>query len=305
MSIIRNIGPNASAGILAQQFAKRSSQQATNTQTSSPAPAISATAQPEKPNPYATLTSFLSKWKDAQQAIGSLSRAPQAISQARKAAAAEMIQRIKNQIKLLMMMGGGNPKARAQQIAQLARQLATAAQEYASASGGGSQEGNASAAGNTSAQNDTAASSGGEQNATASAASATPDAAEATSSATPDTSAAAAATAVASATSASPAESPISTQQVSEQVGSKVAEYSGNSSESNADQEFAMEVRRLAAQLKALAKQNEVRSPNNPEKSTDREMALTNDAFHEIERALSNIDSANTAVTVSIAVVAK
>lgn len=278
MSIIRNAAPDSSAGILAQQFAKRPGHKATNTQASSPALAIPATEQPDNPNPYAVVASSLSNWKDAPTSIGSLSRAPQAISQARKSAAAEMIQRIKTQIRLLIMMNGGTPKARAQQIAQLARQLAAAVQEYASASGGG------------------------EQNATAGAAS---DTTEATANPTPDTGAAGTATAVASAPPAGSAESPNLTQQVSEQIGSKVAEDTQNSSESTADHEFAMEVRKLAAQLKALAKQNEVHSSKNPEKSTDREMGTTNDALQEIERALSNIDSANTAVTVSIDVVAK
>ena len=261
MTIINNTGLNSSASLLAQQFAKRSTRQAAKTQPSAPAPAAPASAQPDSSNLYSTLASLMNKWSDAKQAIDRLNHAPQDIKQSRKAAAAEMIQRIKDQIKLLLMMGGGDPKARAQQIAQLARQLAAAAREYASASGGDSQESNA---------------------------------------ATPEASADGGTTTASSATPASPAESPGSSQQVGEQIGSTVSERSDASAESQADREFAMEVRKLEAQLKALAKQTEVHSPKAPEKSTDREMANTDEALKEVERSLSSLDSADTSVSASI-----
>jgi len=302
MAIIKSTEFNSSASILAQQFAKRSARQAADTQGNSTAPVAPTIALPNNPDTQSALTAYLKKWTDAKQAIDRLNQIPQDIKQSRKAAAAEMVQRIKDQIRMLMMLGGGDPKARAQQIAQLAHQLAAAAQEYAAASGGDTQASTTLTTNGPAVQSDPAAASGGDQGAAASAA---PDTANAVASTTPDASAASAAVAASTITTASSADTQNPSQQVGEQIRSKVAEYAQNASESKADQEFAAEVKRLAALLKALAKQNEVHSPKHPERSTDREMESTNEALKEVERSLNSIDSANSAVTVSINVVAK
>jgi len=52
-----------------------------------------------------------------------------------------------------------------------------------------------------------------------------------------------------------------------------------------------MEVRKLAAQLKSLAKQNEVRTHKGVDQSTERETANTNEALREVEHSLAIIDS--------------
>jgi hypothetical protein len=302
MATIKSTDLITSASILAQQFSKRPVAWAADTQRSSSVSVDPAAAQQNKPDPQSALTAYLKKWADAKQAIEKLNQIPQDIKQSRKAAAVEMIQRIKEQIRILMMLGAGNPKATAQQVALLARQLAAATREYAAASGGDTQANAASSANNLSAQNDAAASSSGEQSTAASAAPATTDAVAST---TPDASAASAAVAASSITAASPAEAQSPSQHVGEQIRSKVAEYAQNASESNSDQEFIKEVKKLVAQLKALAKQNQVHSPKHPEKSTDREMESINEALKEVERSLASIDSANSTVTVSIDVVAK
>lgn len=301
MATIKSTDLITSASILAQQFAKRPVAWAADTQRSSSVSAGPAAAQQNKPAPQSALTAYLNKWADAKQAIEKLNQIPQDIKQSRKAAAVEMIQRIKEQIRILMMLGAGDPKATAQQVAQLARQLAAAAHEYAAASGGDTQANAASSANDLSAQN-AAVSSSAEQSTAASVAPTTTDAVAST---TPDASAASAAVAASSITAASPAEAQSPSQHVGEQIRSKVAEYAQNASESNSDQEFIKEVKKLVAQLKALAKQNQVHSPKHPEKSTDLEMESINEALKEVERSLASIDSANSTVTVSIDVIAK
>lgn len=74
-------------------------------------------------------------WDEARQAVAQLNTRSQNYGAEQKAIAAQKVQYIKDQIKMLTMMGGaGNPKANARQIAQLAKELAAAVHEYASAS---------------------------------------------------------------------------------------------------------------------------------------------------------------------------
>ncbi len=291
MTIINNNGLNTSASLLMQQFAKRAAQPA-NIPTTAP-----ASTQPEKSDPYAALTSFLDKMKDIQQAIMQASAATQRIDQSRKAVAAEMVRRIKEQLRMMMsMMAGMDPKTKARLIAQMSRELAAAVREYAAASGG-AQEGVATTAGDADAQNDNTASSGGEQNAMAGAAGAS----ETSTVTAPEASAAS------QTPGTSPDEATGAPRQVGGLVRDQLAEYSqhAGSPDAKADQEFATEVRKLAAMLKALAKQNEVHARKDMERSTERETANTLDALGEVERSLSGIVSADIPVAASISVVAK
>ncbi|HOW57236.1 MAG TPA: hypothetical protein PKZ12_04485 [Smithellaceae bacterium] len=73
---------------------------------------------------------------DAKQAVAQLHAGKSQNLQSRKLAAAEKIKRIREELQLLMMMGG-NPKMIARRIAQLAKELSAAAREYASASAEG------------------------------------------------------------------------------------------------------------------------------------------------------------------------
>jgi hypothetical protein len=65
-----------------------------------------------------------------------------------------------------------------------------------------------------------------------------------------------------------------------------------------------MEVKKLAAQLKALAKQNEVRTHKGNNQSTERETADTNDALREVEHSVAIIDSPGGSSTPSINIMA-
>lgn len=294
MTIINNNGLNTRASILAQQFASRAAQPA-NIRTA--ASTSSAPSQPDKADPYAALTSFLNKLKDAQQAIKQTSAATQGINQSKKAMAAEMVRRIKEQLRMMMsMMAGMDPKTKARLIAQMSRELAAAVRAYAAASGGGTQESLPATADSADAQNGDTSSSGDKQNGMADTA-----ASETSAVTIPN------ASTVSETPGTSPEETTDALRPVGELVRGKLAEYSQNSgsSDAKADQEFVMEVRKLAAMLKALAKQNEVHARNHPEKSTERETANSNDALREVESSLADIAAANTATTISISVVAK
>jgi len=76
------------------------------------------------------------KLTEARNASAQLNAAEVDQSAERKAAAMEKIQRIKEQLKALRMLGAGDPKAMARQAARLSRELAAAVKEYAAANGG-------------------------------------------------------------------------------------------------------------------------------------------------------------------------
>jgi hypothetical protein len=243
-------------------------------------------------------STFLNSWSDAKQAIDSLGNASQEISSSRKALAAEMLKRIKDQIRMLMLLTAGDPKARARQIAILARELAAAAREYASASGDFGQtnaattDSNSAPPGSVSAVPDSAGA------ATATSAASEQTAPE-TAYATPDTPP----QMTANASDVAQYQT-ISAHQANEQLGAKISAYTQPSSASKEDQEFAMEVRRLAAQLKMLAKQNEVRPYKGGNESTERETAAMFEVFREIEQSLSSLGTPDAASPPSINIVA-
>jgi hypothetical protein len=283
---------NSNTNLLAQQLAKESTRQALNKDTSLPA---SANSVPVKiANLNSQLSSILDKWSDAKQAINQWGNITQEINQSKKAFAAEVLKRVKEQIRILMMLTGGDPKARARQIAILAKELAAAAREYALASGDSSQANVAPTVDSTG----TTAPSTGEQN---NAATAVADTAGATSGtvAVAEQADPNAGNAAPDASATIPAVSmqyqPVTTHQANEQLGNKISEYTRTSSASEEDQAFAMEVRKLAAQLKALAKQNEVHAHKGKDQSTEREMADINEALREIEKSLSSLNTPNPA----------
>lgn len=294
MTTISKTGINSNTNILIQQLAKGSARQALASDSTLPA---SSSPAPFKPNQLnSQLGAILNRWSDAQQAVDKWGDVTQQINQSKKAFAAEVLRRVKEQIRILMMLTGGDPKARARQITLLAKELAAAAREYASASGAASQANVASTAGSVDDQNASAA--------------VAPDAAAATSgaaavadqsgqNATPDVSATTPAGAA-----ASMQYQQISAHQLNEQLGNKIAEYSKTDSASQEDMAFAMEVRKLAAQLKALAKQNEVRGHKGTDQSTRREMADLEEALKDIEKSLSSLGAADAAPMPSISIVA-
>lgn len=299
MSIIGKTPINSN--LLAQQFAKGAARQALYKEQSQTVADNSVPTKPDVVN--SQLTSFINRMNDAKQAINKLGDATREISQSKKAFAAEMLRRIKEQIRLMMMMTGGDPKARARQIAAMAKELAAAAREYAAASGDASQVNEAPATGT---QNELAQATNADQSnsttAVASTAESTTSTASVSEQSAPDTvNAAPTPTAV-------PAETmpyqPNSTHQVYEQLASKISEYGHTSASSKEDQEFAMEVRKLAAQLKAMAKHNEVHTHKGTEQSTEQETADTNEALREVDHSLAIIESPDVSPPPSINIVA-
>lgn len=293
MTAINKTGINSSASMVAQQLAQGAPRPALSPDSSLPVAGSSSQVTLDSLN--AQLGSVLNRWRDARQAIDKLGNATQEINQSKKAFAAEVIKRVKEQIRILTMMTGGDPKMRARQLASMARELAAAAREYASATGDSSPANAASTAGDGSIQNDNTVSSTGEQgNSTATAADAA--AAAPSAAAVPDTSNQNSENAAPEVSPANAADAttamqyqPNTLHQLNELLGNKISEYSQTSSVSKEDQEFVMEVRKLAAQLKALAKQNEVHSPKSAAQSTDREMADINEALEEMEKSLASI----------------
>jgi hypothetical protein len=290
-----NYTVGSSANRLNQSLVSIPTKQILNRDQALPEPTSSLTAKPDSLD--SQLTSLVNKWLAAKQALETLSNAPLQISQSRKSFAAEMLKRIKEQIRVMTMLTGGDPKARARQIAVLARELAAAAREYAAASGDTSRTDETPAANGAAVQtenNSTIERDRAAANAvgtTASANEVTPQ---------PDRNNGQATTSPAAAMPYQQA----STRQVFEQLANRIAEYIQKSSSAQEDREFALEVRKLAAQLKALAKQNEVHAHKGTDQSTERETAATNEALGEVEHSLAIIDSPNASYSPFINIVA-
>ncbi len=215
-----------------------------------------------------TLRNALKAQQDARRAdearFAAAQLSPASRNAETKAAAAQRVQQIKDQIRMLTMMGGvGNPRANARQIAQLARELAAAAHEYASAGGSTSDT-----------YSTPAATSGG---AAASPAAAAPNATA--------TETAPAATAAPSNTETETAATDADSAQDAGKGGLQGL-VQGSNPASAADQAFIREVRDLAEKLKALARQQQARmQPGDP----NGDLSATHQAIDEIGKALSDI----------------
>lgn len=239
--------------------------------------------------------------ENGKQAVAQLRTGGSNAAQSKKAAAAEKVNRIKEQIKALKMMGG-DPKAIARQIAQLARELASAAHEYTSAAAGGASAQDAA---------DPAEASSGASSDKAVTLNVSP-------SGDPDAGAAAsdetgekdrqdvATTAPSGAILAEGARKyqEAQRQQFVDDLQKKIAELRQKSSAADADRDFAQEVRTLAAQLKALAKQQEQRMRRAGDHSADHDIAQIGQALAEAEKSVSGMAASSMAVTASVSVLA-
>jgi len=231
---------------------------------------------------------------DAEQVIAQLRSGKSKAAQSRKAEAAEKIKRIKEEIKMLMAMGG-DPKMIARQIARLAKDLAAAAREYASAGGSLSQD--------SAATPDTETSPSGNSNLSAGAQS--------------DSTAGGAAASLA--LSASPVSSgekiendgsayldaPLKVladvvqdkslrqyqddlrQQMKKDLQNKAAELSSKTSSAEVDRQFSREVRTLAALLKLVSRQQKERLLQAGEHLADSEIIQTSQALADAEKSIS------------------
>jgi len=117
-------------------------------------PSVSKTRDDkDKKDTFDTLADFLKKvapeevdsWQqqidDSKRVLSQLQSSHSNINEQRKAAAQQKVDQLKARIQMLRMMAAVNPEAAAKMAKQLARELASAAKEYAAASGGGASTG--------------------------------------------------------------------------------------------------------------------------------------------------------------------
>jgi myosin heavy subunit len=200
----------------------------------------------------AQLDAYQKRSDQSRQAIDQLRASEQNMAQWKKADAAEKIQRLKDQIRMLRMMGGiGDAKSNLRQIAQLSKDLAAAAREYASACtdmSAASSTSNTSDAPTKSTETPSEPASGTED-----------------------------ATDIKAGTEQNP------------QAELKAIAPPQASSVTEADRKFAAEVVNLANQLKSLAKQQMMRLQQSDASSIDGERAKMREAFAEIEKSVTTI----------------
>ncbi len=209
----------------------------------------------------AQLDAYQKRCDESRQAIAQLRSSEQDGAQWKKADAAQKIQHLKDQIRMLRMMGGiGDPKSNLRQIAQLSRELAAAAREYASACS------DISAASAPPSDTTAKTSDASEPSDTTDVPAGTTNVTDGTTNVTDDT-----------------------TQNANPQAELKAVTPAQESSVTEADRKFAAEVVNLANQLKALAKQQEMRLQQSEASATDGERAQMREAFAQIEKSVTAI----------------
>ena len=241
-----------------------------------PQPPQLISATPNQPGNGAALKAELDAWamrqEETRQALSRM-KPPDWRAQ-QKAAAEQKVQQIKDQIKMLTMMAGAcDPKINARQITQLAKELAAAVQEYASACGTDTPQPTVNAPSSGAAQ-------GG---ATASASTASPATAPV-------------AAAPADAASPAPADAAASAFSAQGKIGAQGATVEPKSQISAADQSFIKEVRDLAEKLKALARLQQARMQGKQQG----EISASFDAISQVAKGLGDIAIQATAPSINI-----
>jgi len=250
------------------------------------------------------------KLDDAEQAIDKLRSGKSNAKESRKAAAAQKIARIKEEILLLMRMGG-DPKMIAKKVAQLSKELATAAHDYAASGGVSSLDNTVGANAGTSTSNNNTNNSNNTLSATTQSDSAAGGATASPAvsalmvadkpdvsgeegkngeNATPDN--------AISETQSDTAQDK-NMQQYQETLQQQATTYWQNKSDeltqkisaTGTDREFTLKVRTLAAWLKMLAQQQKQRLSEKGDHSADREIAQTHQALAEVEKILSGMET--------------
>jgi hypothetical protein len=227
--------------------------------------------------------------KKQDEASAVIAQLPQKMNDEQKAAAAQKVQRIKDQLKMLMMMSGiGDPRANARQLAQLGKELAAAAHEYASA--GGSDNAAANASSGTSVATPIASASN--QNG------ASPVVADSDASAQADAAKAVGTVVESSTNSAAGIVQDESQQQMKSSLQSMASGLQHKSDLSSADQEFIKEIRSVANLLKSLVRQQEARLSQTGDKTG--EIPRMYQALADIDKNVSAIGAPDVALPVSI-----
>jgi hypothetical protein len=255
------------------------------------------------------MDAYQKQWEEAIPAIAQLRNGSQNIAQVQKAAAAEEVHRIKDEIKILMMMRWiGDPKAIARLIAQLAWELASAAHEYASAGGGGTPQ-ESTALADTKAANSGASDTSSNSNQNNSVAADVSAAASGAPTVTGtsdvkelnETFDAASTVPTGAALAAGPRQYLDNLKQQSNaDLQNDIAGLQQQSSSADADSEFVKEVRNLASQLKALAKQQVKHVPQAGGQTADVEIANADQAINEVEKIAFSIVVSSMQVSSSV-----
>jgi hypothetical protein len=237
---------------------------------------------------------------DANGVITQLRSSKSNMAKLAKAAAEEKVRRIKEQIKMLKMMGG-DPKMVAKQIAQLSKELALAAREYLSGAAGARSFLDSGAEAATSIDKDISAAA--QQGSIAGNTALLPAASATTVSGELDSSGEKGendeSVASGSASKTQPGEvqdknkladqKDALRQQLINDIQNNADEISSKTAVAEADRKFARELIILAAQLKLLARQQEQHLHLTGEYSTYLEIAKTNQALAEVEKCVSDL----------------
>ncbi len=224
--------------------------------------------------------------KEQQEKSGSILQQLQSMKSDQKAerkeAARQKVEQLKKQIQALRMMAAGDPKAAAKRAAQLARELANATKEYASAGGNTGDLGGVSTPAAQSApmqQENTAAE---QQSATN-----TPPAADISDQTL---------TPPASTDSDTPAQDSIakSAPTARDIVNEKIAEANKSQAEREADNLFSNDVRKLLNDLKQIIKSAQQKLRDGGETGESQDASDAQKALREAELSLGDIASGGT-----------
>lgn len=206
--------------------------------------------------------------RDSKAAVETLKGRTSQASEDRKAEARQKIEKLKARLQMLRSMASMDPKGTARLAAQLARELGAAVKAYAAAGGTAVGAGSVSVAVPATSGADAASTDAGDPAAAATVEQAPADQ-------TADT---AAGETEDSGKSANPYQSVLDEQQA------RAADLSRRSGEQRADREFMADVRKMAAELKAL-----VRAATEKAKSGDDD-ALSPQEAAELEKSVAAMD---------------
>lgn len=224
------------------------------------------------------------------------------MAQSKKELAAKNITRIKEQIKILKMMGG-DPKVIARQIAQLAGELASAVREYSSGAGGGVSTTDVASSGllTTGANDPVMAATNASDSAVTGDTVAMSDNGSKTSNVAED--AAASALPTATLTESTVQRNDISKQKLKADILQIVGKTDQQFSEAKANQEFINEVRSLTVQIKSLAEQQKHRLHKTGNQSSNQDFTKINQSLEDIERSLRHISKISITADISISTI--
>lgn len=211
------------------------------------------------------------KLNDARAAVESLKRRTSDVSEEKKAAAKKKIEQIKARLQMLKMAMIGDPKAAARIAAQLAKELGAAVKAYAAAGGSAFDPGASATAGTPATTGQEPASDADSGQAERAALSAS----------TEDQNSEAASAESATAKPANPY------RQAIDAALTRIGETARRSGERQADRDVLDEVKRLAAQIRALARQAATEADGAPEgDEAERAVARMDREINDAVRAL-------------------